>query len=227
MRARGRARGASAAATGPRGPRVRSARQAQAAAPALLAQAQAAALALLALAQPAALALLALASGCASVTPAAGPATPAPPSAHGAEVVLAAPSGNTNPEPLAAVRGLPVLVAWSDVRSSASCFFFSGPRDLGRDDHLGANAALTLEPPGASLVFEGDLRFDGVLSLGALSLVREAPHEFGGTWLSRESIVLTPVGASWVGTYHYDEINPATRAPSSCHIDARVMVAPR
>ena len=137
-------------------------------------------------------------------------------------------TGNTNPEPLPATVGAPVLVSWSDIRSSASCFFFSGPRDLGRDDHLGALATLTLTPPTAELVFvEGGYRFTGPVSGAALSALRDASHEYSGTWTTRESIALSASGDAWVGTYHYDEIDPATRVPSSCHIDATVVVTRR
>ncbi len=146
----------------------------------------------------------------------------APPSSVGVSS-----SGNDNPRPMAALRRAPVSVAWSDVHSSGSCFFFSGPGDLGRDDHLGASASLTLEPPNAELVFEGDLRFVGPVWGGTLAASRESPHEYGGTWTTRETLRLSASGDAWVGTYHYDELDPSTRAPSSCHIDAAVVVVPR
>lgn len=155
----------------------------------------------------------------ASSTPAATSTTP---------LLVEVTAGNTNPEPLASTVGAPVTVAWSDIRSSSSCFFFSGPGDLGRDDHLGPFAAITLTPPSAELFFEGGgYRFTGAVSGGILSVGRDAPHEYGGTWMTRETITLSASGSAWVGTYHYDELDPATRVPSSCHIDATVVVTRR
>jgi hypothetical protein len=113
--------------------------------------------------------------------------------------------------------------AWRDVTSTDGCFFFSGPADLGRDDHLGTEARMS----------------GGVLELGpALTFrevspgtwMREAPHEHGGTWTSRETITLTPTtsafGEGFVGHYHYDELAPGTTAPGTCHIDARLELWP-
>ena len=37
-------------------------------------------------------------------------------------------------------------VAWDDVRASEGCFFFSGPLELGRDDHLGTMASVRRGP---------------------------------------------------------------------------------
>lgn len=113
--------------------------------------------------------------------------------------------------------------AWRDVTSTAGCFFFSGPTDLGRDDHLGDDARMsggTLEL-GPALVFH---------EAAPGTWVREAPHEYGGTWTSRETITLTPTsspaGDGFVGRYHYDEISPGTTAPGTCHIDARLELWP-
>src|SRR5262245_34249121 len=64
-------------------------------------------------------------------------------------------SGNVNPTATAGAST--VLVGWGVVRSSPGCFFFSGPGDLGRDDHLGALASLAVGSASGQLVFDGDL----------------------------------------------------------------------
>jgi hypothetical protein len=135
-------------------------------------------------------------------------------------------SGNANPTPLAA-SSAPVLVTWSNLRSTPGCFFFSGPESLGRDDHLGGFATLTTTAMGAELAFDGALVFSGAASGPTISVSRSAPHDFGGTWTSRETIVLSRSGAAWVGTYHYDEHEGAATAPGTCHIDASVVVSAR
>lgn len=132
---------------------------------------------------------------------------------------------NVNPAPPASGSS-PVLVGWSAIESSPGCFFFSGPRDLGRDDHLGQLATLALSANGAQLVFDGALTFVGGATGPTLSLVRTAPHDYGGTWTTRETIVLSRSGETWVGTYHYDEHDGASAA-GTCHIDASLVVGPR
>ena len=146
------------------------------------------------------------------------------PVATGVAPGVVASGGNENPEPLAAIAGVPVVVTWSNVRSSTSCFFFSGPGELGRDDHLGPSASLTVSAGAAELVFAGGLRFAGTVAGSTLATSREAPHEYGGTWMTRETLRLSASGDAWVGTYHYDELDPSTGAPSSCHIDATIVL---
>jgi hypothetical protein len=102
---------------------------------------------------------------------------------------------------------------------AANCFYFSGPGDLGRNNQLGNSATYD----GSSLRFAGDLVF--VLdSSGAL--VRVANHEYEGTWMSRETITLSPAGGGFVGSYHYDEFEGGSTTPGACHIDAQVQLAP-
>jgi hypothetical protein len=59
-----------------------------------------------------------------------------------------------------------------------------------------------------------------------LVLVRDSPHEYSGTWRVRETITLVPSGAGFVGRYHYDEFDPSSSTPGTCHIDARIELWP-
>lgn len=113
-------------------------------------------------------------------------------------------------------------VAFRDVVAPSGCFYFSGPLDHGRDDHLGEVA-----------MFDGQvLRFppalDFIVQPGGteLVLVRDSPHEYSGTWRVRETITLVPSGAGFVGRYHYDEFDPGSPSPGTCHIDARIELWP-
>lgn len=129
---------------------------------------------------------------------------------------------NANARPVAAATGT-MRVAFRDVvTQTPGCFFFSGPEDLGRDDHLGTAATFD----GRELAFGPDIRFLSQASGSDLVLLRESLHAFSGSWRVRESITLVPSGAGFVGRYRYDEIDPSTGAPSQCHIDARIELWP-
>ncbi len=100
-----------------------------------------------------------------------------------------------------------------------SCFYFSGPGTLGRDNQLGDSATYD----GSSLRFAGDLVF---IQDSSGALVRVANHEYEGTWMTRETITLSPQADHFMGTYHYDEFGDGGTTPSQCHIDARIELAP-
>lgn len=111
-------------------------------------------------------------------------------------------------------------VTFREVTESApDCFYFSGPGDLGRDDHLGDSATYD----GSSLRFAGDLVF---VQDSSGALVRVANHQYEGTWMTRETITLSPAGGGFAGTYHYDEFGDGGATPSACHLDAQVELAP-
>lgn len=117
-----------------------------------------------------------------------------------------------------------VRVAFREVVSSPGCFFFSGPGELGRDDQLGERADLS----GARLRFSPTIEFARTTELGDGTSVwgREAVHEYGGPWRSRETITLMRSGAGWVGRYRYQELSPGATTPGTCTIEARVELWP-
>jgi hypothetical protein len=134
--------------------------------------------------------------------------------------------GNANGDALGSTG--PVAVVWSAITTETpGCFFFSGPTDLGRDDHLGSSGVLDASERGATLAFDGGPVFTGTMLGATIALGRSAPYEFSGTWTTRETITLASSGPDWVGHYHYDEIDPSTGRPSSCHIDATIAITRR
>lgn len=128
-------------------------------------------------------------------------------------------------EPLPA--GLPYGLRWSDIATvTSTCFFFSGPGELGRNAQLGETATLAIGDHRARLDFGVDVVFEGPREGDRLTLSRTSSHDYdGGKWTVRETITvdLAPAGG-WTGRYHYDEYEPGASAPGSCHIDASVLV---
>lgn len=134
----------------------------------------------------------------------------------------------TTPCPDAPANGArDVTVAWSNVRSTQACFFFSGPGTLGRDDRLGGRARLELSDGRAVLDFGGGVRFTG--SAGErIALTRTSDHDFQGAWRVTERItgtwragverhVDTPCTESpRVATAQYTYAECDTASPSSC-----------
>jgi len=116
-------------------------------------------------------------------------------------------------------------VTWSEVTDTAPCFYFSGPEALGRDDHLGAQANLTITEPHVRLDFGHNIVFTGTHREGAITLHRSASHDFNeGKWESEETITLQRSNGAWIGRYHYDERDPESRAVGRCHIDATLRI---
>jgi hypothetical protein len=117
-----------------------------------------------------------------------------------------APAASPCPDaPAAGARD--VTVAWSDVRASQSCFFFSGPGALGRNDRLGGRARLDLRDGRAVLDFGGGVRFTG--SAGErVTLARTSEHDFQGTWRVTERITGT-----WQAGVERHLDTPCTEAP--------------
>lgn len=139
-----------------------------------------------------------------------------------------APSDNGNGR---AVRlDVPVAVRWGAPQTTPGCFFFSGPGELGRDDHLGEAARLVASDRDVRLAFDTGPELAGGAPLGRSTpdvtvLGRASHHEFGGRWTVRESLTLTRVDEqTFRGTYHYDEIAPDSAVPGECHIDVAVVV---
>jgi hypothetical protein len=118
-------------------------------------------------------------------------------------------------------------VLWGGATFNESCFFFSGPADLGRDDHLGSRAAYLRSGDLLSVSFDGAM-FQGRVEGDRVRLVRVSEHEFDGTWKVAESIdaTLGEGGECKVldGTYAYEECDtgPKGLCPGPCRISARV-----
>lgn len=141
----------------------------------------------------------------------------------GAEVVVVDATSSDEPLPAA----LPYGVRWSDVATvTSTCFFFSGPGELGRNTSLGEQATFAVGDHRARLGFGADVVFDGPRAGDRITLSRVSTHDYdGGKWTVRETITLelAPAGG-WAGRYHYDEYEPGAATPGTCHIDASVLV---
>ncbi len=128
-------------------------------------------------------------------------------------------------EPLPA--SLPYGVGWSDIATvTSTCFFFSGPGELGRNTRLDETAAFAIGETRARLDFGADVIFAGPREGDRIMLSRTSSHDYGDDkWTVRETITLdlAPAGG-WIGRYHYDEFEPGSATPGTCHIDATVLV---
>lgn len=121
--------------------------------------------------------------------------------------------------------------SWSQIRSTSSCWFFSGPRNLGRDDHLGTSARWTRTGDRVELRF-GNLSFTGTVSGNRVIVRRESTHTSGSPWRVTETIQgsFTPPDSdacALVARYHYDECERGTPCPGHCHIDATIRFTAR
>ncbi len=120
---------------------------------------------------------------------------------------------------------------WGRADRTNGCFFFSGPHDLGRDDHLGAQARYEVTADRVVVHF-GQLTFSGRLSGDRVQLRRVSNHEFGSTWRVTETIEARFVQERGCrilrGTYHYQECDTAgNQCPGGCTIDAPVRITAR
>ena len=146
---------------------------------------------------------------------------PPPPAAPPPRVPAAAPA---RPTSLDAV--------WSGIRTTPGCFFFSGPENLGRDTHLGADAAMVWEGDRVTLFFPPEAAdFEGALDpeAGRLRVERRAGYDFDAKWEVREVIEGVWAGGGFDGTYHYEECTMAAFTPCAgkCTIDARLVLRAR
>lgn len=151
-------------------------------------------------------------------------------------IALALPPVSREPQchGLPAASG-PVRVRWASITRTQTCWFFSGPGDLGRDDHLGESAQWSRIGDRVSLRFDRAV-FEGTIAGGRVSLRRVSRHAEGAGWSVTETIegtlAATPGSsggadgcATLVGRYHYDECDTAGGAcPGHCHIDAAITI---
>jgi hypothetical protein len=135
-------------------------------------------------------------------------------------------AGAETPAAEALPQGMDYGVRWTEVQTETpGCFFFSGPGELGRDTQLGEAAAFAIGERRARLDFGGGAVFEGERAGEGITLERSSTHDFDGKWTVRETIRLhlAPAGG-WIGRYHYDEYSPGESSPSTCHIDANVLL---
>ncbi len=122
----------------------------------------------------------------------------------------------------------PVRVTWTVQSRSENCFFFSGPLDLGRNDHLGSEA-IWAEHAGRVTLSFGDHVFEGARSGSAVELKRASQHQYQGPWRADESLAVAQQGATAAGRYEYHECNLGDEAecPGRCTIVAKILIAPQ
>jgi hypothetical protein len=125
-----------------------------------------------------------------------------------------------------------VDAGWGRPTSSNSCFFFSGPYDLGRDDHLG-NAAQYQRQGDQVTVRFGNLVFTGQARGDRVRLRRVSDHSYGSTWTVTEVIDARFVQSNGCtvlrGTYRYNECDTSRpqSCPGTCTISAPVTFTAR
>lgn len=124
----------------------------------------------------------------------------------------------------------PVHVGWSGITRSPTCWFFSGPGDLGRDDHLGDTAEWSRNADRVTLRF-GPVVFGGTIAGDRVSLRRVSDHASGAGWRVTETIegTLAREGCPrLIARYHYDECETSVGpCPGQCHIDAAIVIEGR
>ena len=122
-----------------------------------------------------------------------------------------------------------VAVDWGRSTTIASCFYFSGPGELGRDDHLGPRAAFLRSGDRIALSF-GGLLFEGQVRGDRVTLERISEHDYDGPWRVTETIDATLGGRDDClvlrGTYRYAECDTArpTNCPGPCSISTPMSV---
>ena len=123
-----------------------------------------------------------------------------------------------------------VAAQWGAPTRTPGCWFFSGPGELGRDDHLGARARWSRQGDAISRVF-GSARFEGRLEGRRVRLTRASTHQAGSPWRVTETITgelrETNGCTTFVGRYHYDECEQGASCPGQCHIDADLRLTRR
>jgi len=119
----------------------------------------------------------------------------------------------------------PYQIHWSNVDIVDNCFYFSGPD--GRDDKLvGEVRVETVELEGSALRIRiGATVFEGTYVAGALDLVRDSQHEFGGAWKVHETLRGRQVEGEMRATYSYEECELDTgMCPGRCTMSADVSI---
>ncbi len=118
-------------------------------------------------------------------------------------------------------------IEWTNSTGTNGCFFFSGPGQYGRDDHLGERAQWTESGSTVTLDFGNGVVFAGQRSGDTFALRRTSSHTFGSTWTTDEMLMLTASGHDdFNGSYSYaecDTADPAT-CPGHCVITSHVHV---
>ena len=126
------------------------------------------------------------------------------------------------PEPPRVAR-----VTWTEVKPKPpTCFFFSGPGALGRDDPLGDAAAWETTPGGrALLAFRGGPTFRGSVEGARVDLRRRSHHEYNGPWTAEEVLTGDLGGGALELDYAYEECQgDASPCTGQCSLRAHARV---
>jgi hypothetical protein len=105
-------------------------------------------------------------------------------------------------------------IAWNVTETTPPCFFFSGPEQLGRDDHLGEHGYWIERGGRFELSFGPGITFGGERTREGVTLSRRSVHDFEGKWVATETLRLERRDGAWIGTYGYTECE--VRAPETC-----------
>lgn len=114
-------------------------------------------------------------------------------------------------------------VAWSKVKATPGCFFFSGPD--GRDIQLTGMAMLSQSGTEVTLTF-AKATFRGSLTDGGFEVTRRGAHDFDGPWTVEENIRGGFAGTGVVARYRYTECQQGTKCPNTCTIEAELALRP-
>lgn len=135
------------------------------------------------------------------------------------------PSQTTDSTP-PQTNALPVVVTWTNITSSPTCFFFSGPGLLGRNDHLGSEATWRDDGGNLTLDFGENVLFRGTRAGANVTLLRRSSQDYGSKWDIEEQISGTISGALLTASYEYHECNTTnpSECPSECEITAQLTI---
>lgn len=136
-----------------------------------------------------------------------------------------APSQRADTTP-SQTTAVPVQVTWSNITSTATCFFFSGPAQLGRNDHLGNEATWRDDGGNLTLDFGEQVVFRGTMTGSNVTFLRRSSHDFGSKWDIEEQIDGVVAGALLTASYEYHECNTTNsrECPSECEITAQLTI---
>lgn len=115
-------------------------------------------------------------------------------------------------------------VAWSQVESTAGCFFFSGPD--GTDNRLDGTA--TIDRDGTHVTMRiGSALFEGTYREGTLDLMRISSHSFDGPWLALERMHGVYARGTMTARYRYNECELAGECPGRCTLTGTITLTPQ
>jgi len=167
---------------------------------------------------PSASKLPAPATSIAPTDPPQGPA-PLPPSSSSTQPQPFHEQAEAAARPAEAPTTIKLRASWSNVKSTDTCWYFSGPS--GRDTPLGAHVEVRRDADHAWVRW-GQASFEGSWSANAIDVSRLATHTYAGTWIISERLEGRITEQAIRAKYTYDECEQGTRCPGRCRITADV-----